>query len=95
MERKPINLNTIIPTKRLTKEEVEKITLLPFGKKHPVRVLLEQLPVGEFLNISRLDFNWRKQNPNYFITQIKKATGKKFTTYKNADRSGWVVERVE
>ena len=81
--------------KLITEQEASELGSRPFGKKHFVRVLIEQLQPGQRLYITRADFTWRKQNPNYFIIPLMKTTSKKFTITETHNRSGWIVERVE
>jgi hypothetical protein len=81
--------------KLISKQEAEALGSRPFGKKHFVRIRIEQMNKGETLLITRQDFTWRKQNPNYFIIPLMKSTSKKFTINETDDRSGWIVERVE
>ncbi|HLG33649.1 MAG TPA: hypothetical protein VI757_02115 [Bacteroidia bacterium] len=81
--------------KLITDEEASELGMRPFGKKHFVRVLIEQLQPGQRLYITRADFTWRKQNPNYFINPLMKTTSKKFTITETRTRSGWIVVRVE
>ncbi len=82
-------------TQLIGQEEAEKLQLLPFGKKHPVRVMLEDLKRGQYLRISREDFNWKGKTPNYFCIRIAKVSKARFKIYKEAYRTGWVVKRVE
>ena len=84
-----------MPTQKITREEAEKLRLLPFGKKHPIRILIEELKPGELLRISRQDFNWKNRTPNYFCNQITKHSRAKFKMHKIAGKIGWVVERLE
>lgn len=81
--------------KLLTDEEAKQLGMRPFGKKHFVRMLIEQLEPGQKLYITRADFTWRKQNPNYFIIPLMKATSKKFIINETRTRSGWIVIRTE
>ena len=81
--------------KKLTKEEAEALGMRPFGRKHFVRAMIEQMKPGEILQISRKDFAWHNQNPNRFINPLMKSTKKKFTITQTADRSGWIVARTE
>jgi hypothetical protein len=81
-------------TKKITREEAEKIPLQPFGKKHPVRILIEELKPGELLRIDRQDFNWKRHTPNYFCNQIAKRGKAKFKMLKIKTKTGWVVERL-
>ena len=81
--------------KLITDEEANELGMRPFGKKHFVRVLIEQLEPGQKLLITRADFTWRKQNPNYFIIPLMKTTNKKFTISETHKRTGWIVVRVE
>lgn len=79
----------------LTEEEAKKLGPRPFGKKHYVRVMLEQLEIGQILYVTRADFTWKKQNPNIFIKPLMKATGKKFEINETANKSGWIIKRTE
>jgi hypothetical protein len=82
-------------TRLITKEEAANIRLLPFGKKHPVRILLEELKPGQLLRIGREDFLWKGKTPSFFCHQISKAGKAKFRVLKEVGKTGWVVERVE
>lgn len=83
-----------MPTRKITDEELENYRLLPFGKKHAVRILIEQLKPGENQLISRMDFNWKGQTPNRFCNQIAKTSKKRFIMHKLPDDTGWVVRRI-
>lgn len=93
--KQPINPDSILPTKRLKKEDLAGMDVLPFGKKHPVRSLIEALEPEEVLRISRLDFNWHRQTPSRFCNEISKRTNKKFQIWKQTNRHGWVVQRID
>ena len=60
-----------MPTK-LKPEEAKNLKLVPFGKKHPVRAMLETLEAGEMLRINKEDFHWKKTTPNFFCKDIEK-----------------------
>lgn len=81
--------------KKISVEEAHKLGLRPFGKKHHVRVLIEQLEIGELLAITRLDFTWKRQTPGRFVHEHERATAKKFTIQKTENGTAWVVTRVE
>ncbi len=81
--------------KKLNPEEFAQIAQRPLGKKHPVRVAIEQLLPNEAILIPRADFKWRKKSPNYFCLQISKNSNKRFATNSLADDSGWTVQRVD
>ena len=82
-------------SRKITEEEAAQLNLITFGKKHPVRILLESLEKGEIAHISRDDFRWKHYTPNVFLKEIKKRTRRKFTILKEYNRSGWVVRRLE
>ena len=84
-----------MPTQKITREQAQRLLLLPFGKKHPVRLLIESLQPGELLEISRVDFNWKGKTPNFFCRQIEAGTKAKFKIDKIRGNTGWVVERLE
>jgi hypothetical protein len=79
----------------ISKEEAGAMRLLPFGKKHAVRILIEQLKPGQMLKVERGDFSWRGKNPNFFCRQVSKSTKAKFQVMKMPGNTGWVVERLE
>jgi hypothetical protein len=81
-------------TGKITREQAAAMQLFPFGKKHPVRALIESLEPGELLHISRGDFIWKRHTPNFFCRQISKRGKKRFRMLKKSDRTGWVVERI-
>ena len=82
-------------SRKITPEEAKNLNVVSFGRKHPIRALLETLEPGELARISRKDFNWRKRTPNFFLKQLTAATGRKFTIKKELGKTGWLVERVE
>ena len=84
-----------MPTQLINGEESKKLQLLPFGKKHSIRAMLEMMEPGQLLRISRDDFRWKRKTPNLFCLDIERKTGKKFRTFKERNTRGWVVERVE
>jgi hypothetical protein len=47
------------------------------------------------LYIAREEFKWKKTTPNFFCKDIEKKTGKKFRIWKEPNKKGWVVERME
>lgn len=79
----------------IDKEEFRKLGKRPIGKKHAVRVAIENLEKGEMLHITRIEFTWKKCTPMIFVNPITKATGKKFIVLETNNRQAWVVERVE
>lgn len=83
-----------MPTQIITTEQKEKLRLLPFGKKHPVAVLIEQLEIGQHLRISREDFKWKNKTPGLLCQREAKKTGKRFEILKEVANTGWVVTRV-
>jgi hypothetical protein len=82
-------------TQFINKEEAGTLPLLPFGKKHPVRVLIEEMKPGQMLRVAQEDFNWKRKTPGSFCHRVSKATGAKFRILKERGKTGWVVERVE
>lgn len=80
--------------RKISADEARKLGGRPLGKKHHVRTMLETLEQGEFLHITREDFNWKRRTPMFFCNQITKATDKKFNIVKTTNNRGWVVERV-
>ena len=84
-----------MPTQIISKEEAAAIRLLPFGKKHPVRALIEELQPGQFLRVDPQDFKWKGKTPNFFCLQISKAGKARFKTFKEPGKDGWVVERIK
>ena len=81
-------------TKFKSKADAAHLRLLPFGKKHAVRALIEELQPGELLRIGSEEFLWKRKTPNYFCQQISKATKAKFKVYKEFGKTGWVIERI-
>ncbi len=81
--------------KKMTAEEARQVKQRPIGKKHFVRVAIEQLEVGEALQISREAFTWKKHTPKLFSNAISKKTKKRFEVSNLADKSGWMVIREE
>jgi hypothetical protein len=80
--------------KLLSDQEAGQLGMRPFGKKHFVHALIEQMKPGEKLLITREDFNWRRQTPAIFVRREMKSTSKKFTVSNTTNRSGWIVERT-
>lgn len=81
--------------RNISKDEFDRLGSRSIGKKHAVRVALEGMKKGDMLHITRSEFTWKKRTPFFFINQISKSTGKKFTTVETKNRLGWVVERME
>jgi hypothetical protein len=81
--------------KLINDEEAGNLGMRPFGKKHFVQVLIEQMQPGEKLLITRADFKWRKHTPNILVRRVMKSTSKKFSVFDTNDRSGWIVKRTE
>jgi len=82
-------------TKILSEADLVNVSLLPLGKKHPVRALLEVMETDQLLSISRQDFRWKRHTPNLFCKQISKRSAKRFEIWKLADQTGWVVKRTQ
>lgn len=80
-------------TQKITDAEAAALKLLPLGKKHPVRILIEDLLPGEKLNVARKDFMWKAKTPSVFCSQVSKAGKAKFRVWKKWDKTGWVIER--
>lgn len=81
-------------SRKLTTEEVAKLRLLPFGKKHPIRIMISELQAGEYLQVSREDFRWKRQSPSRFCHELARSTGRKFAVFKLHPFTGWVVKRL-
>ena len=81
--------------KLISDQEANQLGMRPFGKKHFVAALIEQLQPGERLHITRQDFTWRKHTPSIFVRRIMQSSSKKFTIAVTNDRSGWIVTRTE
>ena len=79
----------------LTDAEVKQLGTAPLGRKHPVRIWIEQLQAGENLYVKRIDFLWKRQTPSRFVNEIMRAGSKKFTLVKTRNKSGWIVTRTE
>ncbi len=79
---------------KITDDKLSTLSILPFGKKHPVRASIEMLAVGENLRIHKSDFQWRRKTPGIFVKAIEKKTPKRYAIYKEAN-TGWVVKRLE
>jgi hypothetical protein len=82
-------------TKIISKEEAEGMELMPFGRKHPVRILIEALKPGELLIIDRADFVWKGKTPGIICRAVSKITRAKFKVLNQRYRKGWVVMRLE
>ena len=82
-------------SRKITAEEAAQLSLVPFGKKHPVRILLESLENGEIAYISREEFRWKHHTPSFFLKELSKREARKFTIKNETGRGGWVVERVK
>ncbi len=81
-------------TQFITEDVAKQIRTLPFGKKHPVRILLEEMEPGKILRISRQDFSWKRKTPNMFCLEIAKRSKAKFKVRKEHGNTGWVVYRL-
>ena len=79
---------------KITREQAAEMRLLPFGKKHPVRIMIENLQPGELLHVNQADFTWKRHTPNFFCRQLTKKRKGKFAVTKKYDKSGWVIERL-
>jgi len=82
-------------TQLISDEEAAGLKLLPFGRKHAVRILIEQLQPGQKLNVARKDFMWKRKTPAIFCNEVAKSGKAKFRIWKKWDKTGWVVERIE
>ncbi len=80
--------------KKITRAELEDMNRRPLGKKHAVRIAIEQLQPGEIITIDRTDFKWKGHTPKLICNQITKKTKVTFLVSWLADKSGWIVERV-
>ena len=81
-------------TQFITEDAAKLIRTLPFGKKHPIRILLEEMEPGQILRISRQDFAWKGKTPNLFCREISKRTKAKFKVRTEHGKTGWVVWRL-
>lgn len=81
-------------SRKLTAEEVAKLRLLPFGKKHAIRIMIEKLQPGENLQVIREDFTWKRQTPMRFCREIARSKGSRFEISKMEPFIGWVVTRL-
>jgi hypothetical protein len=82
-------------TQIISKDEANVISTLPMGKKHPVRILIEALKPGEILRIDRADFTWKRKTPGIICRAISRSTKAKFRVFKQPNKAGWLVERLE
>ena len=81
---------------KITPEEMQKMQLLPIGKRgrrHPLRAMLQTMAVDEIINVDKQDFKWKNRTPQFIITSITKSGKKKFTIWTKQDGSGWVIQR--
>lgn len=79
---------------KLSDEELQKLKLKPLGKRHFVRVAIENLEQGEAIRISYEAFRWKAKSPKIFCNAIEKKTTKRFTVAKEMSNTSWVVVRV-
>lgn len=84
-----------MPTQILTEEQKNAIRLLPMGKKHGVRIMIERMEVGQHLRISREDFKWKRKTPGMLCLAEAKRSGKDFLVMKEVGKTGWVVTRTK
>lgn len=80
---------------KLSPEELQKLNLKPLGRRHFVRVAIENLEVGEALRISYQAFTWKGYTPKIFCNAIEKKTSKRFTIAKEMSNTSWVVTREQ
>ena len=78
--------------KKITRTALADINRRPLGKKHPVRLAIEQLQAGEIISIDRTDFTWKGHTPKLITNQISRRTGATFAVSWLSDKSGWIVE---
>lgn len=79
----------------ITREEMERIGKLPSGKGHWVRKRMNELEVGQALQVYRMDWDWLNKTPQVIVGQENAKGKKKFEFSVAADDSGWFIERVE
>jgi len=81
-------------TQLISREEAAALGALPFGKKHPIRILIEKMKTGETLKIDKADFTWKRKTPNIFCLPLMKKTKAHFEMEKLPKKAGWLVTRV-
>ena len=79
---------------KITEEAFATIAKTKNGHKHPVAVAIEQLEVGEILQINAGDWHWRGKSPSIFVTRLEKSSARRFEFYKQTQARGWLVKRV-
>ena len=78
----------------LTRKEAAALRTNGFGKKHPVRQMIETLKPGEILRVQRSEFDWKKRTPNYFCIRVGRASNSTFKVSNEVGRTGWLIERL-
>ena len=78
---------------KLNKTELAKLNLKPLGKRHFVRIAIENLEVGEAIRISHEAFTWKGRTPKIFCNAIEKVSPKRFSIAKEMSNTSWVVTR--
>ena len=80
--------------KKITREEMNALSLARAGRRHPVSIHIEALEVGEILKISNADWKDRNRSPRHLVTRAAKALGRQYEFFRFTDVRAWVVERV-
>ena len=81
---------------KITPEEMQKMQLLPIGKRgrrHPLRAMLQTMAVDEIINVGKEDFKWKNRTPQFFINALTKSGKKKCSLWTKQDNTGWVIQR--
>jgi len=50
-------------------EDIQRFSIIPAGRAHPVRLCMRALQVGKFLLVPRNDWNRNGKTPNEFVTK--------------------------
>ena len=78
----------------MDEEEALRIGILPAGKGHWVRLKMRELEAGQYLPISRADWNRVNKTPNEIVKNENEKGGKQYELLQMADLSGWFVKRI-
>lgn len=84
-------INTI---EKINPEDAAKLGLVPMGKQHPLRVMIDDMEKGEMLKVPRSEFTWKGQTPALFLRQVEKKGKKRFRLLKMRAEPGWIIERT-
>ncbi len=81
--------------KKLTREEADRIEVRPDARTSFANNIFINMKPGDIILLEPKDWKQKNRAPSTFLRRYERKSGKKFTSTKPLDGSGWIIERVK